>query len=161
MHRDAVEIVLECFPRIFHACHVRHVRDPRTREKLSAHQASILDHLDARRPTHLHELARHLGVTPSTMSLTVDRLKRNGYVHRSRDRADARRVNLRLTPAGLRIKRQQKVLDDARVRELLERLSPEERVSAIAGLQALARAAGEMLADRPGRRRSSPTDTKR
>ena len=44
--RDAVAQVLAHYPRIFLACHVRHRRDPKTRRLLSAHQGSILDHLD-------------------------------------------------------------------------------------------------------------------
>ena len=46
--QDPVGQVLELYPKIFFACHTRHVRDPSTRRVLSAHQASILDHLDAR-----------------------------------------------------------------------------------------------------------------
>ena len=52
-----------------------------------------------------------MGVTASTMSLTVDRLQRGGYVHRERSTVDRRRVDLRLTEAGVRIKKQQKVLE--------------------------------------------------
>ena len=44
-------MVLECYPQIYFACHRRHVRDSATRELLSAHQASILDHLDDVEPT--------------------------------------------------------------------------------------------------------------
>jgi MarR family transcriptional regulator, organic hydroperoxide resistance regulator len=145
MPRDAVETVLECYPRIFLACHRTHVRDPRSRRVLSAHQASVLDHLDAVEPITLRELAAHTGVTASSMSLMIDRLERGGYVRRSRDREDARRVNLRLTPAGARIKREQKVLDPERIAPLLRRLKPEELAAALTGLEILARAAGELM----------------
>jgi DNA-binding MarR family transcriptional regulator len=158
MIHAAVAAVLDCYPKIFFACHRRHVRDDqrakgrRRRRGLSAHQASVLDHLDAVAPTHLHQLAAHLDVTPSTMSLMIDRLQRGGYVRRSRDSHDARRINLRLTKAGLRIKRQQKVLDPDLVEAMLRRLSPDERAAALSGLESLARAATAVLADRQSRR---------
>src|SRR5262245_54642881 len=122
-----VEQLLACYPRIFFACHRRHVRDPKTHRKLSAHQASVLDHLDAVEATSLFELARHMGVTASTMSITADRLVRGGYVSRKRDTADARRIRLRLTKAGLRIKERQSVLEPALVKALLSRLSEQDR----------------------------------
>ncbi len=59
---------------------------------LTSHQASILDHLDERDPLTLGELAQHMGVTPGTMSIHVDRLEAAGYVRRRRSRRDGRRV---------------------------------------------------------------------
>jgi hypothetical protein len=41
-----VDTVLRCYPQIYFACHKRHVRDQATQTVISAHQASILDHLD-------------------------------------------------------------------------------------------------------------------
>lgn len=145
MPDDGVRRLLELYPRIFFACHTRHVRDPRSRTRLSAHQASILDHLDDVEPTSLTGLARHMGVTASTMSLGVDRLVRHGYVVRARDPDDGRRVLLRLTAAGERIKEAQSVLEPDRVRAMLDRLSADEQSQAVRGLGLLARAAEEMM----------------
>ena len=154
MIRAAVATVMECYPAIYFSCHRRHVKDPGSDRLLSTHQASVLDHLDAVEPKHLHELAAHLGITASSMSLMIDRLEQGGYVRRSRDREDARRVNLRLTKAGLRIKEQQKVLDPELVEAMLRKLTVEERESAMAGLRTLAKAAEELIASgRIGRHR--------
>src|ERR1035438_1304615 len=106
MPQSEVDTVLRCYPQIYFACHKRHVRDEKTQHVLSGHQASVLDHLDDVQATALFDLARHMGVTASTMSLTVDRLERTGYVLRERSTVDRRRVDLLLTPAGMRIKRQ-------------------------------------------------------
>ncbi|MFY9553999.1 MAG: MarR family transcriptional regulator [Blastocatellia bacterium] len=144
-NKENVERVLDLYPRIFHACHSRHVRDPKTREEVSTNQARVLDHLDDVEPTSLMGLARHMGVSASTMSLTVDRLVRRGYVTRSRDAGDRRVVNLRLTAAGARLKDAQSVLDPLRVKAMLSRLSVEEREDAVRGLALLARAAGEEM----------------
>jgi DNA-binding MarR family transcriptional regulator len=140
-----VETVLECYPQIYFACHRRHVRDPQTRAVMSAHQASVLDHLDAVEGTALLDLAQHMGVTASTMSLTVDRLERGGYLTRGRNQTDKRRVDLKLTPAGARIKRQQKALEPELVAALLARLDRARREEALRGLQLLAEAAVEMI----------------
>ncbi|HEY1336687.1 MAG TPA: MarR family transcriptional regulator [Bryobacteraceae bacterium] len=141
-----VETVLRCYPQIYFACHRRHVRDEKTQALLSAHQASVLDHLDEVEPTSLLELARHMGVTASTMSLTVDRLERRGYIRRERNKEDGRRVDLRLTPAGVRIQRQQKVLEPELIAAMLARLDERKRRQALRGLELLAEAAREMVA---------------
>jgi DNA-binding MarR family transcriptional regulator len=146
MSRAEVETVLRCYPRIYCACHRRHVRDEETRTLLSAHQAGVLDHLDGVEGTSLLTLARHMGVTASTMSLMVDRLERGGYVRRARSRLDGRRVDLRLTAAGVRIKRQQKVLEPDLIAALLGRLDRGRRREALRGLELLAEAAEEMIA---------------
>lgn len=140
-----VETVLECYPRIYFACHRRHVRDEQTAFVISAHQASVLDHLDDVEGTSLLDLARHMGVTPSTMSLTVDRLERGGYVTRERSASDRRRVDLLLTASGVRIKRQQKVLEPELVRAMLARLDEKKRRQALRGLELLGEAAVDLV----------------
>ena len=141
-----VETVLACYPRIYFACHRRHIRDERSETVISAHQASVLDHLDDIEGTSLLDLARHMGVTASTMSLTVDRLERGGYVTRERSGGDRRRVDLRLTPAGVGIKRQQKVLEPELVAAVLDHLNERDRRRALKGLELLAKAASEFIA---------------
>jgi MarR family transcriptional regulator, organic hydroperoxide resistance regulator len=153
MTPDAVKQVMELYPRIYFACHTRHVRDPKTQRLLSAHQASILDHLDEREPLTLLDLARHMGVTPSTMSLHVERLFRRGYVSRLRATEDGRRLRLLLTPAGVRLREAKSVLDPARVRALLDRLTSEEQEAGIRGLALLARARTEQMEEHSKRKK--------
>jgi MarR family transcriptional regulator, organic hydroperoxide resistance regulator len=150
---DSARQLLELYPRIFFACHTRHVRDPQTRRILSAHQASILDHLDEREPVTLLDLARHMGVTASTMSLHVERLVRRGYVLRERDSRDARRLRLRISASGMRIREANSVLDPIRVRAMLSRLSAEEREAGVRGLRILARAANEQVQEQSAKAR--------
>lgn len=140
---EAARQVMALYPRIYFACHTRHVRDPQSPRVLSRHQASVLDHLDEIDPITLNGLARHMGVTAATMSLAIDRLERKGYVVRQRDSADRRRVQLRLTAAGVRVREANSVLDPPRVEALVARLTEEERTAAIRGLALLARAAGD------------------
>ena len=151
MRDDDAKRLLRDYPRVFFACHARHVRDPKTRRLLSAHQASILDHLDDTEAVTLMGLAKHMGVTPSTMSLSIERLVRRGYVLRERSSGDRRRLELRLSPAGERIKQASSVLEPARVRALLARMSPSRRATALDGLVLLARAADELVAEKGNR----------
>jgi DNA-binding MarR family transcriptional regulator len=139
--KDAAREVIALYPRIYFACHARHVRDPATQGLLSRHQASILDHLDDGSPTTLNDLARHMGVTAATMSLAVDRLERKGYVARLRDGADRRRVHLRLTAAGVRVRAASSFLEQPRVEALVARLNDADREAAVRGLALLAKAA--------------------
>jgi len=145
MLAETVRRVMDLYPRLFLACHVRHVADPKTRRVLSAHQARILDYLDAVEPTTLKDLAAHSGVTPGTMSIAIDRLVRKGYVLRVRDAEDGRRVNLTLSPSGVRIQDAQTVLDAERVKTVMSRLSEEDRAAAVNGLAVLARASREEM----------------
>lgn len=142
---SAMTAVMILYPRIYFACHTRHVRDPQTQRLLSRHQASILDHLDELEPTTVMDLAGQMGVTAATMSLAIDRLERKGYVVRLKDAKDRRRVHVRLTSAGVRMREANSVLDPTRVLALVARLTDDERTRAIEGLGLLARAAQEHM----------------
>jgi DNA-binding MarR family transcriptional regulator len=141
------EMVLRVLPRVVTACRRRHVADPGSGKPVSAHRVAILTHLDVEDPTMVGELAEHLRVTPSTMSLTLKRLEDAGYVRRDRDPADRRVANVRLTRAGARVRDAQGLLDPERVAEMLSLLSPPERAEALRGLRLLGEAA-----ERLGRR---------
>ena len=155
MKDEGVRRLLEGYPKIFFACHVRHVRDSETNKELSANQASILDHLDDKEPTSLMVLAKHMGVTASTMSLSINRLVRSGHVRREKDPADGRRVQLRLTAAGSRIKSMQKVLDPDLVYDLLALLTPADREVGLRGLELLAAAAEQQVQSRQQKQRAN------
>ena len=133
-----ITAVMTLYPRIYFACHTRHVRDPQSQRLLSRHQASILDHLDEIAPTTVMDLAGHMGVTAATMSVAIDRLERKGYVARGKDAKDRRRVHVRLTTAGVRVRDASSVLDASLVEALVARLTDEERARAIEGLALLA-----------------------
>jgi DNA-binding MarR family transcriptional regulator len=136
---------MTCYPQIYFACHTRHVHDAGSGITLSKNQSDILNHLDEIEPTSLTELAAHMGVTPSTMSLATKRLVRQGFVTRERDLRDRRVIRLRLSAAGVRVKERQSVLDPERVRAVLDRLDDAERQTALTGLQLLARASGDAM----------------
>ena len=158
VHDRDVRAILDAYPRVYFACHTRHVRDPQSGADVSVHQASVLDHLDEVDPLSMTDLAGHMGVTVATMSLTVDRLERKGYVRRARDPRDRRRVLLRITDAGLRLREAKSVLDPIRVERVLGRLSTANRGVALTGLALLARAADEQMKASVARTRRQEED---
>ena len=137
--------VLQSYPKIYLACHTRHLRDDETGKSLSPRLGSILDHLDTQPPLTLSSLAKHLDVTQSTVSLQIDKLQRAGYVLRLRDTQDRRHVSVVLTPRGKRIKEQNSVLDRDLVTEMISLLRPCDVEAALSGLDLLAEAADKLM----------------
>jgi len=137
--------LLDAYPAIFLACHRRHVREDEAGNAISEHQASLLDHLHATRAMSLSQLAEHMGVSRSTMSITVQRLVRRGYIARSQDAHDTRRVGLTLTDAGARVKEQNSILEPDSVREMFRLMQLKELETALEGIECLAKYARILL----------------
>lgn len=155
---SAVQAVLSAYPTIHAACRRRLMRDPRTGRRLSNHLAGILEHLDPVEPIAVGDLAARLRVTPATISLQLTRLARLRLLTRARDPEDARRVQLRITEAGVRLRDARSLLDPDRVRAAMLRLPPPEQDAVVAGVRLLARAAAELPVNgtpRPHSSRSS------
>ena len=93
---------------------------------LSRAQLRILILLQQERAASVGQLAAHLGVTLPSITATVDRLVRVGFVSREDDPTDRRRVINRLTPAGLAILERLQEGRRARLVAALERLTPDE-----------------------------------
>ena len=138
-----VELIIGALPRIQLAC--RSLRSVADGVAISAHQAHILSQLDRLDPTMVTELAASMGVTASTMSLNLKRLRQAGLVMCDRDPDDRRVMNVRLTEEGERAKQAHRPLDVDRVDALLRVLRPDERRRALEGLAALAEAADAIL----------------
>jgi DNA-binding MarR family transcriptional regulator len=148
---DDLLTIQRLYPQIFHACHVRHVRSRRGPFQLSERDQGLLAHLLRSAGRGASELARHMGVGLPTVSEALKRLERLGYVERARSTRDRRALSLKLTRRGAEALAGTSVLDHERLRAALERLTREERRSAVQGLELLARAARE---SRSSKRRS-------
>lgn len=136
------------YPAIFLACHQRHMREDGEGKTLTERQASVLDHLDTHQPTTLSKLAEHMGVGRSTMSITVSKLVRGGYVLSRRSRHDTRLVELRLTAAGARVRDENALLNPQLVREIFQKMTAEEAETALQGIECLAKHARMLLRQR-------------
>ena len=82
------------------------------------------------------------------MSITVARLARAGYIASSRDKNDARCLGLTLTPAGVRVKEQNTVLEPELVRQMFRTMRPGELETALQGIEYIAKYAKILLRQR-------------
>ena len=147
MSADDIYEVQRLYPQVFLACHTNHVRAASTRWQLSSHDSAILSHLDRSRGLSPRSLAKHLGVTPSTLSASLKRLTNLGYLTCDAPASDKRRREIRLTDRGVEAMSETSVLDRERVREMLKKLKPADRRAAVSGLALLARAARKLTAE--------------
>jgi DNA-binding MarR family transcriptional regulator len=143
MKAEHVRAIQRWYPQIYFACHTRHERATSSDARVSGHDSGVLSHLDETRPITAAALARHLGVGPSTLSATLNRLTKLGYITRTAAAADRRVLELRLTKAGARVMQAGSVLDSSRVAAVLDELSAAEQRVAVEGLGLLARASRE------------------
>jgi len=90
-----------------------------------------------KQPRSLSELATCQAVALPTMSRTVSALVERGWVTRTEDTQDRRRVQLRMTDAGKIVFDELRVRAQARLAARLTSLSPEERAQVLAGLAIL------------------------
>lgn len=110
---------------------------------LSQHERQVLHHVMPEGGVALTWLAGHLGLPKSTTSVLVKSLAARGYVERSRDPADERRLAIRLTDKGRQTVAEDTVLRPDALASAMSRLAPETRAALLDGLRQLAEAAEE------------------
>ena len=108
---------------------------------LTQHERMLLHHVPGDGAIALTELARHLALPKSSASVVVKDLARRGFLTRTRDPEDERRLRIELTTAGRERVRADTVLEPARLAAAFERLSADQREQLLATLNALAEAA--------------------
>lgn len=140
----AIAAIQFAYPQIYYACHTRHVSGRSNDGHLSPRDSQLLVHLDPVRPLSVSLLARHLGLSVSTVSEALTTLERYGYVVK-RPGADRRRVGVVVSPKGVRAVQASSVLEAARLRTVLRRLSVPGLQQVTRGLARLARACGPSI----------------
>jgi DNA-binding MarR family transcriptional regulator len=108
---------------------------------LSQHERQLLHHVPADVGIALNALAKHLALPKSTASVLVKDLERRGFVRRRRDTADERRLAIVLTPEGARRVAADRILEPDRLAAAIATLPRAERLTMLAGIERLARAA--------------------
>lgn len=132
--------VQRLYPRIYIACHVDHRARRGQKPTVSARDQTILAHVP-NAGARAQVLAAHLKITPSTLSAALKRLLVMGLVTAAAESTDARAKIVRLTDAGRAALSQTSVLEFARVKAALARLSAVDRAAVVHGLELLADAA--------------------
>lgn len=123
---------------------VKNLRDPILGEaaaesRLSPTQIHTVMWLGNDGPLTMGDLARRGGITEKTITGVIDRLERDGYVHRERDLADRRVVRVVLTEKGATEFREMRAVMEQRFRIFLGFLDAADR-------QALLRILGNLHA---------------
>ncbi len=141
---DHVRRIQRAYPQLYLACHVDHTTRRRT-HGLSDRDASVLAHLDELAPVTAGQLAKHLGVGPSTVTEAIDRLEAKQLALRTRK---GRTVQLTITPDGIAYMQASSVLDAERVAAMVAAVPARDREAAVRGLDLLAAAARKLMTDR-------------
>lgn len=88
-------------------------------------------------------LAERIGVHASTVTRTVERLEKGGWLTRAQAPGNRREVRVRLTEQGASLVVAVTAARSEAIADALERLAPGEQEAVRAGMELLARAAGE------------------
>jgi DNA-binding MarR family transcriptional regulator len=112
--------------------------------ELSQHERQLLHHVPETGGIALTALAAHLALPKSTASVVVKDLERRGFVRRSRDDRDERRLAIVLSPEGAARVRADTVLEPELVARALAALPDAVRAALLEHFEALADA-GERL----------------
>ncbi len=100
---------------------------------------SLLFHLARNNGCNQKLLSERTGLKPSTVSITVEKMERDGYVRRERNCLDSRAVNVFLTEKGLDIDRKNKEKVDQLERQFEENITNEERRTVVVILEKVMR----------------------
>ncbi len=136
------------FSQIYLACHSDHIRARSSKNQISSHDSTILAHLYAPIFRQPKSLAKHLRISPSTLSEWTVRMDELGYLRSKADDEDGRKVVLELTDDGKKVVQDSSVLDTERVAKIFEKMTEEDGKRVMEGLRLLAQyATGKGKAD--------------
>jgi DNA-binding MarR family transcriptional regulator len=113
-------------------------------EETTIAQYRALVVLASRGPQRMADLARALGVAPSTAGRMCGRLVRKGLIRRHRARADRRAVLASVTAAGRQVVDQATARRRALIEDILAKLPADTQQAAAEALAAFTDAAGEV-----------------
>lgn len=105
----------------------RRLRAERAVDSMSDGQFAVLAALKVHGAHTLGELAERERVTAPSMNRTVNCLEEMGYLTRSPDEADRRKVNIALADAGLAVVEETVRRRDSWLEAALEGLTPDQR----------------------------------
>ncbi len=94
---------------------------------LTGPQFGVLMRLNIYGELCLNEISDKLNVTEGNITGIIDRLEREGYVYRERDKDDRRVIHIKLTPEGERIYNEAYPGHQRLIEELMSCLSEEEQ----------------------------------
>lgn len=73
------------------------------------------------------DIARSMDISPATIAVSLKKLEKGGYIHKSMDEADNRFNQITITEKGNRVVEQSKQIFEATDRKILEGFTAEEK----------------------------------
>lgn len=119
----------------------RRLRAERAVNSMSDGQIAVLGWLNLKGPHTLGELAERERVSAPSMNRIINCLEESGYVTRTSDADDRRKVNIALSDAGHEVVAETVRLRDAWLEAALADLSPAERATLAEAATIMARVA--------------------
>jgi len=116
-------------------------------EEMTMPQFRVLVVLDGVGPSRMGDLAERIGVHPSTLSRTVDKLVGAGWLERASGAESRREVHVALTKRGHKLVDEITAQRRSGIVGVLEGLAPEDRAAVQRGMEIFAAAAGEASPD--------------
>lgn len=126
--KDSQRDILEAIRRILRALRISS-RAAESDLGLSGAQLLVLQILASAESLSINELAERTRTHQSSVSTVVSRLADRGFVKRSPSPEDARRVEVSIKPAGLRLVEKAPVLAQEKLFEAIAGLSPAKQKS--------------------------------
>jgi DNA-binding MarR family transcriptional regulator len=108
-----------------------------TREPLSIAEVHAIEVVSKAGESTISDIGRELDITPATVTATVDRLEKKGYVRRRRSWEDRRVVFVQLTDMGRKIDRIHKMFHARMVAQVLAEFTEEEKRIMLQGAEKL------------------------
>lgn len=159
--RSEGQLVMDALRRIVRSLR-QSARTAEDRLGISTAQLFVLHEVGATTGLSINELAARTLTDQSSVSVVVTRLVERGLVKRHRSRADGRRMEVVLTPAGRALLRRAPEIAQARIIAGLARMPARDRAALarlltglVDGLESASRAAPMFFED-PQPRRSRP-----
>lgn len=147
--RDCAQVLLEILPTFRRDLHELARQQLGPELDVQTMGQNRLLKLLSRDSRTLGELAAHHGVTPSTMSRSIDVLVRRGWVSRESHPADRRQVILRLTDAGRAVHAELAQQTEDTLTQLIEDLDIDSQESLFNGIRVLQILLARTQAERP------------
>lgn len=144
---DAGERLLECWLKLTST-----LWNTRLVSSMTFNEAHILGILAASEEAGLRVTATDLiartQLLKSQMNRILTQLERNGFILRSRDEEDKRRIIISLTPAGAEAYRTQHGEIETILQKLVERLGEERTLNAVSEINSITEIIAEVLKSR-------------
>ncbi len=124
---------------VFHRTIKQKIRSYEKEGEISHFQFEVLDYIHANPNATMREVAEYFGVSPPSITTTIQQLVNNGYLVRTFDEKDRRIIRLKLTKEGKKIWESANNALQSRMAQMIYTLTEEEKQTFITIIKKLAK----------------------